>query len=85
VGGAGDRAANPIARQGISLFQEPPSQEPTAATVKNSADGQFGGGFPHPSTWPVNGMTLSVPFAGKSVFVPGYNGVCLALSQYHVQ
>ncbi|ORY27886.1 pyridoxal phosphate-dependent transferase [Naematelia encephala] len=34
----------------------------------------LGGGLPHPSTWPVNGMTLSVPFAGKSVFVPGYNG-----------
>ncbi|OWT38804.1 aromatic amino acid aminotransferase I [Cryptococcus neoformans] len=33
----------------------------------------FGVGIPHPSTWPVNGMTLSVPFAGKSVFVPGYN------------
>ncbi|CAD6587834.1 MAG: hypothetical protein TREMPRED_004865, partial [Tremellales sp. Tagirdzhanova-0007] len=32
----------------------------------------FGGGLPHPSTWPVNGMTLSIPFAGKSVFVPGY-------------
>ncbi|TYJ54193.1 hypothetical protein B9479_005119 [Cryptococcus floricola] len=33
----------------------------------------FGGGIPNPSTWPVNGMTLSVPFANKSVFVPGYN------------
>ncbi|WVQ74183.1 hypothetical protein IAR50_003777 [Cryptococcus sp. DSM 104548] len=33
----------------------------------------FGTGVPHPSTWPVNGMTLSVPFAHKSVFVPGYN------------
>ncbi|OCF32127.1 aromatic amino acid aminotransferase I [Kwoniella heveanensis BCC8398] len=32
----------------------------------------FGVGIPHPSTWPVNGMTLSVPFAGKSVFVPGF-------------
>ncbi|WWC92019.1 uncharacterized protein L201_006973 [Kwoniella dendrophila CBS 6074] len=32
----------------------------------------FGVGIPHPSTWPVNGMTLSVPFAGKSVYVPGY-------------
>lgn len=34
---------------------------------------QFGVGIPHASTWPVNAMTLSVPFAGKSVFVPGYN------------
>ncbi|WVQ85764.1 hypothetical protein IAT38_007931 [Cryptococcus sp. DSM 104549] len=33
----------------------------------------FGGGYPHASTWPVNGMALSIPFAGKSVFVPGYN------------
>ncbi|EIW69404.1 hypothetical protein TREMEDRAFT_68672 [Tremella mesenterica DSM 1558] len=33
----------------------------------------FGGGMPHPSTWPVNAMTVSVPFAGQSVFVPGYN------------
>ncbi|GFZ52212.1 hypothetical protein JCM24511_09985 [Saitozyma sp. JCM 24511] len=32
----------------------------------------FGVGVPHPSTWPLNGMTLSIPFAGKSVFVPGY-------------
>ncbi|KAK4686426.1 hypothetical protein P7C73_g3702, partial [Tremellales sp. Uapishka_1] len=32
----------------------------------------FGGGYPHPSTWPVTGMTLSVPFAQKSVFVPGF-------------
>ncbi|ODN98484.1 aromatic amino acid aminotransferase I [Cryptococcus wingfieldii CBS 7118] len=34
----------------------------------------FGGGLPHPSTWPVNAITLSVPFANKSVFVPGYQG-----------
>lgn len=34
----------------------------------------FGGGLPHPSTWPVNGITLSVPFSGKSVFIPGYEG-----------
>ncbi|WWD19930.1 hypothetical protein CI109_104402 [Kwoniella shandongensis] len=33
----------------------------------------FGVGSPHPSTWPVNGMTLSIPFAGKSVFIPGYD------------
>ncbi|ORX39954.1 pyridoxal phosphate-dependent transferase [Kockovaella imperatae] len=32
----------------------------------------FGGGYPHASTWPVNGMTLSLPFSGESVFVPGY-------------
>ncbi|KAK8853500.1 hypothetical protein IAR55_004207 [Kwoniella newhampshirensis] len=32
----------------------------------------FGVGIPHPSTWPVNGMTLSIPFAEKSVFIPGY-------------
>ncbi|WWC64900.1 uncharacterized protein I303_107514 [Kwoniella dejecticola CBS 10117] len=32
----------------------------------------FGVGIPHPSTWPVNGMTLSVPFAGKSVYIPGH-------------
>lgn len=35
---------------------------------------QFGGGYPHPSTWPVNAMTLSVPFVEESVFVPGYGG-----------
>ncbi|RSH94053.1 hypothetical protein EHS25_006707 [Saitozyma podzolica] len=34
----------------------------------------LGGGYPHPETWPVNGMTLSLPFVGKSVFVPGYEG-----------
>lgn len=39
---------------------------------KLTANVQFGGGFPHPSTWPVNGITLSVPFSGTSVFVPGY-------------
>ncbi|KAL7424065.1 hypothetical protein Q5752_001650 [Cryptotrichosporon argae] len=32
----------------------------------------FGGGYPHPSTFPVNGMTISVPFAEKSVFIPGF-------------
>ncbi|OXG52760.1 aromatic amino acid aminotransferase I [Cryptococcus neoformans] len=32
----------------------------------------FGGGLPHPSTWPVNAMVLSVPFAKKSIFIPGY-------------
>ncbi|KAK8869750.1 hypothetical protein IAR55_000318 [Kwoniella newhampshirensis] len=46
----------------------------------------FGGGYPHPSTWPINGMTLSVPFAGKSVFVPGFenrdSSTLLPLAKY---
>jgi len=40
--------------------------------VKVIADSQFGVGIPHPETYPVDGMTLSLPFVGKSVFVPGY-------------
>ncbi|GFZ45635.1 hypothetical protein JCM24511_03363 [Saitozyma sp. JCM 24511] len=46
----------------------------------------LGGGYPHPETWPVNGMTLSLPFVGKSVFVPGYEGASpdklLPLAEY---
>lgn len=45
----------------------------TLSLFAGSADqAQFGGGYPHASTWPVNGMTLSIPFANKSVFVPGF-------------
>jgi aromatic amino acid aminotransferase I len=33
---------------------------------------QFGVGIPHPSTFPVDGMTLSLPFVKQSAFVPGY-------------
>ncbi|WVQ78337.1 hypothetical protein IAT38_000422 [Cryptococcus sp. DSM 104549] len=32
----------------------------------------FGGGLPSPETWPVNGLVVSLPREGKSVFVPGF-------------
>ena len=43
-------------------------------------------GIPHPSTFPVDGMTLSLPFVQKSVFVPGFTArepdALLSLSPY---
>ncbi|CED85216.1 Aromatic amino acid aminotransferase and related proteins [Phaffia rhodozyma] len=33
----------------------------------------FGGGLPHPSTFPVNSLTLSFPYLQKNLIVPGYN------------
>ena len=40
--------------------------------MDDKADVQFGVGVPHPSTFPVDGMTLSLPFTDTSVFVPGF-------------